>query len=887
MRGRGGLPGRFRWRHRHPIDDELSHHLEELERMLVSEGMSPRAARLEAERRFGDREAYATRCADVWGVGRGPEGPEHLLASMRQDISYGLRTIARAPQFTAVVVLTLALGIGANTAIFSVVHGVLMRPLGLADPDGLVVLRESSPTLGVGAAPASLPMFTDWREGLASVSSLAAWEWTSLTLQDPDEAVELQGILATGNYFTTLGVTAQLGRLFAEGDAAPGELGNVGVIGDGLWRRRFGADPNVLGKVLALDGRSVEIVGVMPPNHVAPSPEAEVWLPAGFDAATEPHPNYGARQLQIVARLRPGATVEGASREARIIAERVAEISPVTSQGWTAHAVPIRENVVGSVRSALLVAFASVGVLLLIACVNIANLLLARSAAREREVAIRTALGAGRGRITRQLLTESVLLSLLGGVAGIAVAFGAHRAILALEPGVLPRVQEIRLDPAVLGFALALSALTGVVFGLVPSIQATSAHLTGVMKRAPGRGSTGSGDDRLRRLLVAGQMALTLVLLAGAGLLSRTFIELRAVDPGFEPEGLVAARIFLDDPRYRTQEERHLYYAGLLDRLSALPGVTSVGASSSLPMDPVSVNFDLPFRTEATAGTEGGDVPQADFRVVTPGYFETLGVELLEGRFFSDADGPESPPVVLVNRAMAERHWPDRSPVGRRLETVFQGWQWYEIVGVVENTRYYGPDSEPRPEMYVAEPQSTFFSMTVTARTAGDAAALVPQVRTAFRDVDPLRPPQSVFQVHDLVRASVAAERFYATLLGAFALVAMLLASAGVYGVLSYRVSQRSQEIGVRLALGAGRSRVLALIVASGMAVAGSGIALGLVGVVVTTRFLSGMLFGVRALDPLTLGVVVLTLALAALAACLVPGYRASRLDPVRTLRQE
>jgi putative ABC transport system permease protein len=868
---------------RNPVDEELRFHLDRLAEMLVDEGMEPSEARAEARRRFGDMSRYRAECAAGWRHDGSRAEREGIMAQIRQDIRYGLRALARAPGFTAIVGLTLALGIGANTAIFSVVHGVLLRPLGLADADRLVVVLESSPALGIASSLTSVPMLEDWREGAESLASLAAWQWWSFTLEDPVEAVELQGVQVSGNYFPTLGAVAQLGRLLDESDEVTGSRGTAVVISDAFWRERFGASTEVLGSVIRIDGAAVEVVGVMPPNHVAPSPEADLWMPVGFSVV---HPNYGVRSLQTVARLVRGATIESATREVRAIAERVAVENPQSSQSWTAHAVPLRESVVGEVRASILIAFASVGLLLLIACVNIANLLLARAAAREREIAIRTALGAGRKRIARQLLTESLLLALLGGLMGIAVAFAAHGAILALEPGVLPRVREIRLDPLVLAFAIGLALLTGVVFGLAPSLQAAAVRLTSVLKQAGGRSSSGVRHRRLRRALVVGQLALTLVLLSGAGLLSRTFLELRSVDPGFQPEGVAAARIFLDARRYRSSSE-HLYYAKLLERVRQIPGVTAAGASSSLPMDPVAVNFDLPFRTEATAGVEGGEIPQADFRIVTPGYFESLRVPLLRGRLFDGGDRPETPKVILVNRTMAEQHWPGMNPVGRRLETVFGGWEWYEIVGVVEDTRYYGLDAEPRPEMYVAEPQFAFASMTVVARTEGSASALVPLLRSAVREADPLQPAQSAFAVTQLISASIAAERFYATLLGVFALVAMLLAVAGVYGVLSYWVSQRTQEIGVRLALGAGRGQVVGLVVGSGMLVAAAGIGLGLLVAAGTMRFLSSMLFGVEALDPLTFGTVSAILALSALVACLAPAVRASRLDPVAALREE
>ena len=867
------------------IDEEFRFHRDQLVEMLIAEGSTRAEAEEEAKRRFGDAQLHRSNCVEARRTERSHGERRERLSWILRDVQYAVRALVRAPGFSIVVVITLALGIGANTAIFSVVNGVLMRPMGFAEPQRLAVIRETNPAAGAGVTASSVPTFLDWRNESVSFSSLAAYQWASITLQDPNESIELQGVLASGNYFTTLGVTPMLGRLFQQADEVTGTRGTVVVISHRLWRERFGGDPNVLGRTLSLDASPLTVIGVMPPTHLAPSTESDVWIPVGFQAADMT--NRGLRVVLVAGRLAPEATLQQADAEIRTIAERIAETYPTSARGWSATVVPMREQLVGAVRPSLIVAFASAGVLLLVACVNIANLLLARAATRQREMALRTALGAGRGRIAGQLLTESLILALAGGMVGVGVAFAAHRLIIALEPGVLPRVGDIQLDPFVLSFALVLSIVTGLLFGLAPTMHGSGVDVHAILKGSRGTVNRRALSQRLRPVLVAGQLALTLVLLSGAALLARTFIELRRVNPGFDTDGVVAARLFLDTRRYTGDAQEQLYYKTLLERVRAVPGVSAAGATSSLPMDPVAVNFDLPYRTEATAGVATGEVPQADFRFVSSGYFETMGIQLVAGRAFTDRDVVDTPLVVMVNKRMAEENWSGADPVGQRLQTVFNGWRWYEVIGVVEDTRYYGLDAEARPEMYVVNQQVSFGPMTVVAKTAGATGPLVAAIRRAILDVDPQQPAHSVLAAEEIVAATIAAERFYATLLVAFGAVAMLLAAAGVYGVLSYWVSQRTQEIGIRMALGASRRTVIRLVVGNGMLVATTGIALGLLGAFAATRVLSNMLFGVGAGDPLTLGGVALLLGSAAFVACYLPARRAGRVEPMSALREE
>jgi putative ABC transport system permease protein len=555
---------------------------------------------------------------------------------------------------------------------------------------------------------------------------------------------------------------------------------------------------------------------------------------------------------------------------------------------WDALLVPLREEIVGGSRPTLLIALAAVAVVLLIACVNIASMLLARIAGRTREMALRTALGAGRARVISQLLTESLLLAAAGGALGLAIARVTHRLLLRFEPGILPRVEELSLDRWALAFACAATALSGVLFGLAPAVSTLRLHAQRFLQQGAGRGATeGRGFGRARAVMVTAQLALATVLLCGAGLLVRTLRELERVDPGFGTENRLALRVFLETRRYDSEERVAEYYARLTERLSSLPGVAAAGATTALPMDPLGISYALPYRLEGQQEIPDNELPQADFRVVTPGYFEAMGVSLVAGRLLDGFDRPTTPFVVLVNETMARQVWPNESPVGQRIETPSTEWNWFEVVGVVSDTRYYGLRSEPRPEMYVAHAQVPRARMMFVVRAEEAAVPLAASLKREVLDQDPAQPVHSLVAMKDLVSDSVKAERFYGVVLALFSALALTLAASGVFGVLSYSVASRTREIGVRMALGARRSEVMREVLSKGLGLGFLGASIGLAGAALATRVVRSVLFGVSATDGATFGGVAILLLGTALAACTVPAMRASRVDPIVALRDE
>jgi putative ABC transport system permease protein len=613
-----------------------------------------------------------------------------------QDIRFAVRLLARAPGFTLIAVLTLALGIGANTAIFSVINGVLFRPLQFGEPEQLVVITEQHPTQRTESDAASMGVFLDWRAGNRTLADVTLWGSTRFVLDYEEEPSWLEGVIVYPNFFQVLQLQPLFGRPLTMDDATEGRRGNVAVISHRLWRDRWGADPDIVGTVIRLDAQPVEIVGVMKPKVAAPLPEVDLWLPVKFTA-----PNRWtrhARWLNAVGRISPGVTLAQARDDFRRISNelQVGEFSDIY-EGWQAAVEPMRERIVGEARATLVVAFIAVGLVLLIACVNIANMLLARAAVREREIAVRSALGAGRARLTRQLLTESVILSLGAGVVGIVFAKVAHNLILAFEPGIIPRAEELALDGTALGFAVLASAVTGILFGLAPALHGARVDLQETLTESGSRSaSAGRRHNRMRAMLVTSQLALTTMLLCGAGLLMRTMVELQKVDPGFDTERAVAARVFMNRASYNTSEKVRQYGLDLRAALQTMPGVEYVGGTTALPMDPLGVNYDLPYRLEGQEHLEDDELPQADFRVVTPGYFEAMGISIVRGRDLNDFDGPTAPRVALVNQTMANEVWPGRSPVGERIYTPAWDWEWFEVIGVVSDTRYYGLGTEPR-----------------------------------------------------------------------------------------------------------------------------------------------------------------------------------------------
>jgi putative ABC transport system permease protein len=800
-----------------------------------------------------------------------------MFQHLRRDIRYAVRQLVRSPGFTAVSILTLALGIGAASAMFSVINGVLLRPLPYPDPGTLVRVFEVVPQYGrFSVAPAT---FFDWRQQTAVFERIAVFAAGSATLADANGPERVANAAVSWDLFDLLRVSPMSGRSFTVDEDAPGQ-NNVIVIGHGMWQRRFGADPGILGRTVTLNGSPSTIVGVMPPGFYFPSREAEYWTPLALDRANA---SRGAHYLGAIARLKPGIPIEQAAVEMRTVAGRLAQQYPETSADESAEVIRLHELISGDIRPALLTLLAAVGVLILIACANVANLLLVRASIREREMAIRTALGAERRRLVMQLLAESLVLAVAAGALGLFLAYVAIEPIRTLSAGSIPRVEDISIDTRVLFFALAVSLLTGIVFGLAPALQAARSPVSNVLKEG-GRSSSGSGSRVLRSGLLVAEVALSIVLLAGAVLLLRSFARLTNVDPGFQPDNALAFRVSLPTTTYPEPHNRIAFYDDLLGRLDALPGVRAAGMVQALPMRG---SYVLAFTIQGRAAPRPGEGLSANHRVISPGYFTALGIPLRRGRTFTDRDTEKSPMVAIVDEAFAERHFRGEEAIGRGIDIGNGTDGHYEIVGIVGNVHHGALDSNPEPTMYVPFEQDVFSSMWIVARADGDPAMLPGLARQAVRGIDPALPAFSMIPLAQVVSDSVAQRRFSMLLLMAFASVALVLAGVGLYGVVAYMVRQRTQEIGVRMAIGAQRMDVLRMVVGGGMKLALAGVAIGIVAALALSRLLGTMLFGVTPLDVTSYAVTALTLFAVSALACYVPARRAMRVDPIVALRNE
>ncbi len=784
-----------------------------------------------------------------------------MMDTLLADLRYALRTLRRSPGFTAVAVLTLALGIGANTAIFSVVNAVLLRPLPFHDPDRLVLLWERSPQLEFMAV--AYPDFVDWREQSRAFEDVAVFNrFRTLNLTGVAEPERLATAVVTASLFPVLGAQAVVGRTFLPDEDHPGAPRTV-VLSYGLWQRRFGSDPSLVGRALTLDGQSYTVVGVMPRGFQYPR-GVEVWAPLGLflDAGMRNRANHPG--LVGLARLKPGVSLDQARVELSAIARRLEQQYP-TNTAIGASMTPLMDVVVGGgVRRTLLVLLGAVGFVLLIACANVVNLLLARGAVRSGEIAIRAALGAGRVRVLRQLVTESLVLSLTGGAGGLLIAAWGVELLRALAPDSLPRVAEIRIDGWVLGFTLVLSMIAGVVFGAAPLVQSARADLAGTLK-AGGRGTTAAPSrHRLRSGLVAAELALSLVLLTGAGLLLKSFVRLQQVDPGFDSKGVITFQVALPPAKYPTGPATAGFFRQALERAEAVPGVTAAAWVDPLP-------------------------PLLNASVVSPDFFRALGVPITAGRAFSAHDDERAPRVAIVNRALVRRYWPGQNAVGKRVKfgPASSASPWMEIVGVAGDIRRTGLDAEAQAELYFPYAQQPLRALTLVARTVGDPADYIRPLRGAVLALDPDQPVYNVRTMEQLLADSLVARRFSMAVLVVFAVVALLLALIGIYGVLAQLVAQRSNEMGIRVALGARAPDVVQLVIHQGMRPVAWGLAGGLLGALGLTRVLTTLLFDVRPSDPATYAGVVALLAGAALLACYLPARRATKVDPVIALRYE
>ena len=805
------------------------------------------------------------------------------MKTLWQDVRFGVRMLLKNPGFSFIAVLALALGIGANTAIFSVVNGVLLRPLPFPEAERLVWFDGVNPARGITESSLSLPDYLDWRNQTEAFESTTAFIEGSAILSSEDSEPERvpRGVVTAG-FFPTIGVQPVQGRALLPEDEVSGRE-PVAVLSYGLWQRRFGANPNVVGSRITLSGRSVTVVGVMPAGFDYPA-QAQVWSALKTDSSDERRDN---RYLQVVARLKPMATLAQAQAQIDTLSSRLGQQYPETNGGWTARLTGLQDWTTREVRTSLLLLLGAVGFVLLIACANVANLLLARASARRKEIALRTALGAGRRRIIRQLLTESLVLSFIGGAFGLALSFFLTDLLVAISPADVPRLGEIELDARVLGFTAGVVGLVGLLFGLAPALQASKTDHNDALKEG-GRGSTqGRGQNRVRVLLVVSEIALSLLLLIGSGLLIKSFVLLRDVDPGFDAENVLTMRISLPAVRYAKPEQQANFYRDLTERVKALPGVEAAGATVSLPLGGSNFSVGRSFVREGRALTTENSI-DTDYFVATPDYFKTMRIPVKTGRAFTERDTVETPPVVLINETLARRVFPGEDPIGKRL-TVWRDEKFArEIIGIVGDVKSSRLDAETGSQIYVPYAQDAAWGgLSLAVRTKGEPEMLAAGVRGAALAIDKNLPAYDIKTMGDVLAASVANNRLVVLLFGVFALFALLLASIGIYGVIAYSVAQRTHEIGIRLALGAQTTDVLRLIVTQGMTLALIGVSVGVAGSLAATRVMRSLLYGVSATDPLIFIGVSLLLTVVALLACFIPARQAMKVDPMVALRYE
>jgi putative ABC transport system permease protein len=810
---------------------------------------------------------------------------DSVMSLLWQDVRYGARGLMKSPGFTLVAVLTLALGIGANTAVFSVVHAVLLRSLPYGQADRLVAVWAHDTKAQDDHSYFSISAVNDFRAQNRSFESLTGFSprW-SFNLKGEGEPERIYGFFASANFLETLGVAPLRGRSFTAEDDQAGAPRSA-ILSYGLWQRRFGGDPNLVGRAINLDDGPVTVIGILPAGFqfldgTSRGEAVEIWVPLELNPFVQR--GRQVRLCSLIGRLRPGVTREQAQAEFAGITAQLAQQYPETEANIGANLVPLQEEVAGRARPLLLALAGAVGLVLLIACVNVANLLLARAAARHRQLAIRAAMGAGRGRLVRELLTESTLLSLLGGVGGVVLAWWGVRALVAMAPAALPRRQEIAVDGAVLLFTLAVALVASALFGLIPALQASRLQLSDALKEGS-RGTDGGGRHRLRSALVVAEVALSLVLVIGASLLIRSFIKLQGVDPGFSTENIVSMDLSSLGP---DAARRGAVMEEIYGRLRALPGVTAAGETSRLPLAGVGGNPTSNLQIERRPVPPGQE-PQIDFRRASREYFRAMNIPLLAGRRFelSDDGRPETPAVALINQAAVEKFFPGEDPVGQRIQ--MGGGAWFTIIGVVGNIRHLGLAAAPRPEAYMHTLQGPLNNPQLVVRTAGDAAAAVRSIRSVIRATDANIIISRVSTMEDVRYQSLAAPRFNTILFGVFAILALALGLVGIYGVMAYTVTQRTHEIGIRMALGALPRDVLRMMAAQGMKLAVTGAAIGLAVALAVTRVLRALLYETSPTDPLTFIAVVTLLLAVALLACVVPARRATRTDPLIALRYE
>jgi len=804
------------------------------------------------------------------------------MEAFLQDIRFGIRVLTKNRGFTLVALLTLALGIGANTAIFTVVNAIVFRPLPFTAPEQLVGVWTRDLQRPGSQYPASLPTFRDWQQQSRSLSGLAAYAFNRFHISGKEGQDETRGVFTTTNFFDVMGVAPKLGRALQPAD----EHERVVVLSDELWRRRFNSDPGALGKSIDLNSETFTIVGVMPPSFRFPTPDIELWSSLA-PMYSLPGSSVGdwingrsLRGYRIVGRLQNGVSVEQAQAEMSSIAERLAQTYPDSNAGTGVVLVPLRTQIVGDYQKPLVVLLIAVAFILLIACANVANLMMARTAARDREIAIRRAMGAGQMRLIRQMLTESILLSAVGGAIGLLLASWGVQLLLGLTPKSIPRLEGVSVDRWTLLFTFGVSIGTGMLFGLAPAWHARRLSLNETLREG-GRGVTG-GVKRVRGLLVTSEIALAVMLLVGAGLMLKSFQKLTDISPGFNTENLLTMSLGLQVARYPDSARQVAFFDQVLQRVRTLPGVIAAGAATSLP--PTYIQQSTGFTIEGKAEEAGKQPPTAIYIPATPGFVEALSLPLVRGRAIADADTAQAPGVVVINQTFASRYFANEDPVGRRI--TISG-VLRTIVGVVGDAKYQGLGVEAGPQAYVPHAQSPYPGMRIAVRTSTDPSSLISAIRAQIQSVDSEEGPTRFATMTQLLSESVAQPRFNTFLIGLFAALAFILSAIGIYGVINYDVTQRTGEIGVRMALGAQSADVVKLILAQGLVLTIGGLVIGLVGAFALTRFLTGLLFEVKPTDPVIYIAVAALLALVAVAACLIPARRATKVDPLVALRYE
>jgi putative ABC transport system permease protein len=869
------------------MDEELRSHFENQVEKLVASGLSREEAVRRTRLEFGGYEQLKEECRDARGV--------NLIETVLQDVRYALRMLHGSPGFTAVAILTLALGIGANTAIFSVVDSVLLRPLPYRDPAGLVILWEQSSQQKSPHNTVSPPDFLDWQSRNSVFTEMASIfdEHSNYTGNGLPQEVVLQDVSA--NFFSVLGVTPIFGPGFTAENSKAGH-DNVVVLSYGFWKERFAGDPAVIGKTILLDGKAQTITGVAPENFSwfikdgsFTNAKPQMWTPFVFPARFSDRKDIG-RFLTVVARLKPGASVPQAQSQMNTIAAQIADEYPDFNRYWGANVVPVRDQISGDLRPALLILFGAVAFVLLISCANVSSLLLARAAAREREIAVRTAIGASPWRIAQQLLTESVLLALIGGAIGVALAAWGTNLLLAASPNNLLDLRSIPIDWRVLAFAAGSTLLAGLLFGVLPSYISSHSDISETLKEG-GRGSSAGKKQRFARsAFVVAQMCLALVLLAGSGLLIRSFVRLVGVDPGFDASHLLTFKVSLPSSKYSTDKALLTYFHDLQGRISRLPGVRSAGLCSFPPFTGLGSATAVHVLSQPEQSLM--DLPVAAVRVVGADYFSTMQIPFHAGRTFNEQELTEERHVVVVNQAFADQYIKGVNPLGQKAVIYMKSLEESknkpsEIIGVVGDVRQMALDTPAEPTVYWPHPELVLSELTFVVRTANEPLALVSAVRNELQQMDPEQPMAAVSTMDQLLAGTLSRSRFTMLVLGVFAALALMLACVGIYGVIAYSVTQRTQEFGIRMALGAHRRDVFRLVLVQGTRLTFLGIGLGIVAALIVTRLMATLLFGISATDPFTFAAVALLLALVATAACYIPARRATRVDPIVALRYE